>query len=135
MANILANRHPGDAERPGNRCLAQFCGLLEQLFLSFDRLESGRPLPVDSRTERLEQCGLRRRWETGLQLNRLGLVDQRAAAANRFYRFRQILASRLNGGGSRGISSVRTGASRVALACDVTPYESVAGMNPDARSH
>src|SRR5271154_4993056 len=106
MANILANWHPGDAERPGDRCLTQFCGLLEQLFLSFDRLEPGNPLPIDSRTQRLEQRGLRRRWKTGLQLNRFGLVDQRTAAASRFYRFRQILASRLNGRGSGGLSSI-----------------------------
>ena len=81
---------------------------MEQLFLSSDRLEPGKPLPIDSRTQHLEQRGLRSRWETGLQLNRFGLVDQRATAANRICRFRQILASRLNGGRSRGLSAIKS---------------------------
>jgi hypothetical protein len=41
-----------------------------------------------------------------VQLNRFGLVVQCAAAANRFHRFRQILASWLNGGRSRGLSAI-----------------------------
>jgi hypothetical protein len=50
---------PMNAERPGDGCPAQFCGGMEQLFLSFDRLEPGKPLPIDSRTQHLEQRGLR----------------------------------------------------------------------------
>ena len=119
MANILANRHTSDAERPGHDCPAQFCGCLEQFFLSFDRLEPGKPLPADSRAQRLEHRKLRSRWKTGLQLNRFGFVDQRAAPANRFYRFRKILASRLNGGRSRGLSAIKSAASQ---AFDLHPF-------------
>jgi hypothetical protein len=69
----------------------------------------------------LRQRHLSRERTPPLPLSRMrcfGLVDQRAAAANGFYRCRQILASRLNGGRSRGLSAIKSGASR-SFAIDV----------------
>jgi hypothetical protein len=88
--------------------LLSFVGAWNNFFFPLIVLSQENLYPLTSRTQHLEQRGLRSRWETGLQLNRFGLVDQRATAANRICRFRQILASRLNGGRSRGLSAIKS---------------------------
>src|SRR6476620_3858240 len=100
MANILANRHTGDAERPGDRCPAQFCGSLEQLFFPLIVLSQENLYPLIIGLNVLNSLGSVAGGKPVYNLSDLGSLISVLPLLTAFIRCMQTLAARLIGGRS-----------------------------------